>query len=68
MLGHVRGVRISVDTTQPEVYKLKGGVITSIIKGTLVKAFHCNKIKCMCVEVRGCGNGWTDVSATDVSA
>ena len=47
MLGHVRGVTISVGTTQPEVYKLKGGVITSIIKGTLVKAFHCNKIKCM---------------------
>ena len=46
-LGHVRCVTISVDTTQPEVYKLKGGVITSIIKGTLVKAFHCNKIKSM---------------------
>ena len=44
MLSHVRCVTISVNTTQPEVYKLKGGVITSIIKGTLVKAFHCNKI------------------------
>ena len=28
MLAHVRGVTISVGTTQPEVYKLKGGVIT----------------------------------------
>ena len=46
-LGHVRCVTISVDTTQPEVCELKEGVITSTIKGTLVKAFHCNRIKCM---------------------
>ena len=44
---------ISVDTTQPEVYKLKGRVITSIIKGTLVKAFYCNKIKSI--------GGWRNV-------
>ena len=47
MLGHVRCVTISVNIKHSEVYKLKGGVITSIIKGTLVKAFHCNKINCM---------------------
>ena len=47
MLGHVRCVTIFVNTTQPEVYKLKGGVITITIKETLVKAFHCNKINCM---------------------
>ena len=33
-LGHVRCVTISVDKTKPKVYKLKGGVITSIIRDT----------------------------------
>ena len=46
-LGHVRCVTISVDTILPEVNKLKGGVITSIIKGTLAKALHCGEINCM---------------------
>ena len=46
-LGHVGYVTISVDTTMPEVNKLKGDVIPSIIKGTLVKTLHCDKIKCM---------------------
>ena len=44
------------DTTLPEVNQLKGGVITSIIKGTLVKALHCGEINA-CMGRRGVGMG-----------